>query len=111
MESASTSELGFTAGSEHAGPPLPPAARSPGEIWLDGNVILCACPDCRAPMSVRLWLMMADCWRCGTTIELSEEQERQVEQLLAQRPPRPAPPLPPPPLAPRPAVQPPRPAD
>jgi hypothetical protein len=36
-------------------------------------------------MSVRLWLMMADCWRCGTTIELSDAQERQVEQLLAER--------------------------
>src|SRR5437762_3968100 len=79
--------------------------RRPGEIWLDGNVILCACPDCKAPMSVRFWLMMADCWRCGTTIELSEEQERQVEQLLAHREP-PAlvspPPTPPP-------IQPPRP--
>jgi hypothetical protein len=70
----------------------PPATgpRSPGEIWLDGNVILCACPDCRAPVSVRLWLMMADCWQCGASIELSEAQERQVEQLLAERQPPPA---------------------
>src|SRR4051812_28301514 len=77
-------------------------ARQSGEVWLDENVILCACPDCRAPMSVRLWLMMADCWRCSTTIELSQEQERQVEELLARRqPPQvPSPPPAPPPIQP-----------
>lgn len=74
----------------------PPAAdRSPGTIWLDGDVIMCACPDCRAPLSVRVWLMVADCWRCGTTIELSEEQEREVQRLLDERQPAaPARPLP-----------------
>jgi Squalene-hopene cyclase C-terminal domain len=83
--------------------PPPSSLRAPGEIWLDGNAILCACPDCRAPMSVRFWLMMADCWRCGTTIELSEEQERQVEQLLTERQPPPtSPPAPPPQPPPRP---------
>ncbi|MCU0880636.1 MAG: hypothetical protein MUF06_22935, partial [Pirellulaceae bacterium] len=70
--------------------------RAAGEIWLAGEAILCACPDCRAPMSIRIWLMVADCWRCGTSIELSEEQEREVQRLLseqAQTPPaaRPAP--------------------
>src|SRR4051812_48660378 len=54
---------------------------APGTIWLDGAVILCACPECRAPMCVRLWLMIADCWNCGTSIELSEEQEREVQRL------------------------------
>jgi hypothetical protein len=54
------------------------------EIWLNGAVLACACPECGAPMSVRLWLMLADCWRCGTSIELSEEQERQARQLLEQ---------------------------
>ena len=64
---------------------LPPGAnghataekRDAGEIWLDGDVIMCACPDCGAPMSVRIWLMMAECWRCDTVIELNEEQERE----------------------------------
>jgi len=46
-------------------------------------------------MSVRYWLMLADCWRCGTSIELSEEQEREVERLLAVR----TPPAMPPPVA------------
>ncbi len=61
-------------------------------IWLEGNVLMCACPDCGAPMSVRLWLMVADCWQCGTSIELSEEQQREARQLLAQRRHRHAPP-------------------
>src|SRR4051812_23239458 len=69
--------------------PIAVLPRLSGQIWLDGNAIFCACPDCRAPMSVRYWLMLADCWRCGTSIELTEEQERQVERLLAEREPPP----------------------
>jgi Squalene-hopene cyclase C-terminal domain len=64
---------------------VPRANQAAGEFWLDGDVILCACPDCRAPMSVRFWLMVADCWRCGTSIELTEAQEREIERLLAER--------------------------
>ena len=56
-----------------------------GSLSLRGDVLLCACPDCSAPLSIRLWLMLADCWRCATTIELSEEQEREVERLLKRR--------------------------
>jgi hypothetical protein len=75
--------------------PIAVSPRAPGEIWLDGNAIFCACPDCRAPMSVRYWLMLADCWRCGTSIELTEEQEREVQRLLTQRePPAARPPIP-----------------
>jgi len=33
-------------------------------------------------MSIRLWLMVADCWRCNTSIELTEEQEQEALQLL-----------------------------
>ena len=33
-------------------------------------------------MSIRLWLMMADCWMCGASIELTEEQERVARKLL-----------------------------
>jgi hypothetical protein len=56
-----------------------------GTMWLRGDVLMCACPECSAPMSVRLWLMLADCWRCATTIELNEEQEREVQRLLEKR--------------------------
>lgn len=66
-------------------PPPPEPSRKPGELWLDGDVIMCACPDCRAPMSVRLWLMAAECWRCETAIELNEDQEREALRLLAER--------------------------
>src|SRR5436190_14097588 len=47
-------------------PRAAPVSRDRGaasEFWLDGGVVFCACPDCRAPMSVRFWLLVADCWR------------------------------------------------
>ena len=53
-------------------------------FWLDGEVLACACPDCGSPMSIRLWLLVADCWRCGASLELTEEQERAVQRLLDQ---------------------------
>ncbi len=70
-------------------PGVPPADAD--GIWLNGDVLACACPDCRAPMSVRLWLGMADCWRCGTSIELTEAQERAAARLLEARLPAPSP--------------------
>src|SRR5882762_2557477 len=71
----------------------PPAALgASGKFWLDGNVIFCACPDCGAPMSVRFWLMLADCWRCGASIELTEDEEREVQRLLDEREVQPSPP-------------------
>ncbi|QDU97481.1 Pectic acid lyase [Lignipirellula cremea] len=60
-------------------------ARGDADFWVEGDVIMCACPDCRSPMSVRMWLMIADCWHCGASIELSEEQEREVQRLLQER--------------------------
>jgi hypothetical protein len=51
-------------------------------FWVVEGAVLCACPDCRAPMSVRLWLGIADCWNCGAAIELTEEQEREIERVL-----------------------------
>lgn len=64
----------------------PPAGPRDGAvIALDGDVLSCACPECSAPMSIRLWLMVADCWRCGTSIELTEEQEREALRLLKER--------------------------
>ena len=63
----------------------PQTDRSPGTLWLEGDVLMCACPDCRAPMSVRLWLMAADCWNCGASVELTQEQEREAIRLLKER--------------------------
>ncbi len=63
---------------------LPERAGTESGIWLDGDVLACTCPDCGAPMSVRLWLMVADCFRCGACIELSEDQQREAQRLLEE---------------------------
>ena len=78
------SSLDLASGREPAlSSPDPPFAVQ--DIWLNGGVLACACPECGAPMSIRLWLMVADCWRCGASIELSEEQERAALRLLRER--------------------------
>ncbi|MFO0260420.1 MAG: prenyltransferase/squalene oxidase repeat-containing protein [Planctomycetota bacterium] len=48
---------------------------------VQGNAVLCPCPDCAAPLTVRVWLGVADCWRCGCALEL----DRQVWDTLRQR--------------------------
>ena len=53
-----------------------------GTIWIEGNAILCCCPDCSAPMSMRINLAMANCWRCDACIELSPAQCRAVRTAL-----------------------------
>src|SRR5687767_8363363 len=60
-----------------AGPVEPRAG-----IFLNGDVVCCACPDCGSPMTIRIWLMAADCWVCGASVILTEEQQREVERLL-----------------------------
>ncbi|MFO0897948.1 MAG: prenyltransferase/squalene oxidase repeat-containing protein [Pirellulales bacterium] len=94
-----------------SGPTVGSAAGESGQpvLWLNGDVLSCACPDCGAPMSIRLWLMVADCWACGTGIELTEEQEEQARRLLEGRRAAPEPasrPTPPPAPPPRPAPAP-----
>jgi hypothetical protein len=59
-----------------------------GDIWLSGTSLLCSCPDCTAPMTVRIWLRLADCWRCHTSISLSEEQYQAALELEQQLKPR-----------------------
>ena len=59
-----------------------------GDIWLSGNSLLCACPDCAAPMTIRIWLRLADCWRCHSSISLTEEQYRAARELEQQVAPR-----------------------
>jgi len=76
--SATRSQIGSTA--DKAKP-----AEAKGDLWLNGDVLACACPDCGGPMSVRLWLMLADCPLCAASIELTAEQRRQAERLLGRR--------------------------
>lgn len=68
-----------------------------GAVWLSGNVVMSCCPDCHSPVSIRLWLMIADCWNCESAIELSYEQRRAAERLAerVQRAPVPEPSRPP----------------
>ncbi len=70
-------------------------ASASGKFWLNGEVAGCQCPECGGPMSIRLWLMTADCALCGTSLELSEEQERELQALIQRH----SPPPPPPPAA------------
>lgn len=56
-----------------------------GAIWVSGSALLCSCPDCEAPMTVRLWLGLADCWRCDISIGLTEEQMEAAEQLVREQ--------------------------
>ena len=55
-----------------------------GSIWLDGESLMCSCPECLAPITIRHWLMVADCWNCGTAVLLSAEQELAVKSLMKQ---------------------------
>ena len=52
-----------------------------GPIKFNGSALLGKCPDCGAPMTVRLWLGLADCWRCPASVALDE---RIVNQIAAQ---------------------------
>jgi hypothetical protein len=80
--------------------------KTPSGFYLRGGVVLCACPDCGAPMSVRLWLLLADCWKCETSIELDEQAEKEIASLLDESPPIEAPVSPPPEPVPAPALEP-----
>lgn len=68
------------------------------EFRITGSVISSACPDCSAPMSVRLWLGLAECWRCRCVVELDREQLDALAESLGQAArnssPAPAPPTP-----------------
>jgi len=70
--------------SQHVAPQhVAPHEGDPGAMfWLDGHVLMCGCPDCSAPMTVRLWLMIADCWQCEASVELTQEQEREARRVL-----------------------------
>ncbi len=71
------------------------STRTPARFWLDGDAIMCACPECHSPVTVRSWLLLADCWNCGTSIEIGIEQEREIDRLRqALAAPLPAAPVP-----------------
>ena len=55
------------------------------EFWLDGGILACVCPGCGGPMSIRLWLRLADCFHCQTSVELTEEELWEAQRLLQTR--------------------------
>ena len=66
-------------------------------------------------MTVRIWLGLADCWRCESSIALSDEQMRMAQELIRKtvtqptqsaQPARPAALPPPEPSMPMPAMEP-----
>ncbi len=56
-----------------------------GEFWFDGDALMCRCPDCSAPMTARIWIGLADCWRCQSSIELSDSQLQSARALMSQQ--------------------------
>ncbi len=55
-----------------------------GPVWLEGTLILCECPECHAPVSMRLSVSLANCWRCETCVELTAAQAQAVAQLQSE---------------------------
>lgn len=54
---------------------------------LDGETLIHGCPDCQSPLSLRVWLGVADCWSCGASFSLDEldvYHQRQVRQKKRQ---------------------------
>jgi len=70
---------GISRGKANSGQPLQL------QFWLDGGILACVCPGCGGPMSIRLWLKLADCFHCQTSVELTEEQISQAQRLLQSR--------------------------
>ena len=76
FDASPADDLLIAGGLGHPGAELP---------QLDSHILMCACPDCKAPMTINLVLLAADCWLCQTSIELTEEQKREVRRQLAQQ--------------------------
>ena len=78
------------------------------QFWVEGNALLCSCPNCQAPITVRIWLGLADCWRCQSSVALSDEQMRLANELMRETvtPTRSVPPPPVPRSRPQPAAPP-----
>ena len=43
-----------------------------GHITVTGTAMLGQCPQCGAPLTIRTWLALADCWRCETSIAVNQ---------------------------------------
>ena len=57
-----------------------------GEIECSGSALLGQCPQCSAPMTIRLWLRLADCWKCPASVSLNEITIREIKKAIPQSP-------------------------
>ena len=44
----------------------------PNTLGVNGKTLLCSCPECNAPLTVRVWLLTVNCWQCGANVALDE---------------------------------------
>lgn len=51
---------------------------------FSGETIICACPNCEAPVSVRMWLNAAVCWKCEANISIDEIRLRELAEQRGQ---------------------------
>ncbi len=56
-----------------------------GPVSFNGSALLCKCPDCNAPMTIRLWLGLADCWRCPASVALDERIIAQISSAVEKK--------------------------
>ncbi len=56
-----------------------------GLFTLTGDNLLCRCPACHAPLTLRTWLGLADCWRCHASIELTSQELASVTLELPSK--------------------------
>lgn len=74
----------FTSAAENATAVGTMSGTKPADrFWLDGGSVFGWCPDCEAPVTIRVWLALADCWSCGANIELTYEEQLAIKNLLA----------------------------
>ena len=55
-----------------------------GNFFVIGNSVLTECPECQAPMTIRSWLNLADCWRCETSTRLTRQQIEMLEEFTKE---------------------------
>lgn len=55
------------------------------EFVFSGDNVICLCPSCQAPLTVRLWLGVADCWRCDGSLQINEAAWAAVHEELRER--------------------------
>ena len=85
LDTSSASDTALTATVDETSPIADSAVliSSSETIAIDDNISICSCPNCHAPVSIRNWLMVADCWACHTSIRIAETLLQKTSSSLA----------------------------